>query len=78
MLTVYSAQGVVLSSNSDWGGSPQLIDLFPRVGAFPWNSASSKGAAILMNTSGTGTVSYTFRGGQENASGIIVIEAYRL
>ncbi len=77
-LTVFNAQGTVVGSNSDWGNSSGLnASSFAQVGAFPW-PANSKGAAIIFPTTGTGTVSYTIRGGQDNASGVVVIEMYRL
>lgn len=76
-LTVFNGQGTVVGSNSDWGGSSTMTTTFAQNGAFPW-PANSKGAAIIFPTTGLGTVSYTIRGGQDNASGIVVIEMYRL
>jgi hypothetical protein len=51
VLTLNSASGTVLASNTGWGGTSALASLFSQVGAFPWSATSADSALALGSSS---------------------------
>jgi hypothetical protein len=74
-LQVIDANGVVVASNSDWGGTLALKTAFTQAGAFQIPDISSDAAVVVQLNPGTYTVQVT---GVGNTTGNALVEVYDL
>jgi len=72
-LSLYDANGSLLSVNSGWGGNPQVAIVGTQVGAFALNNPSRDAAIYTNSAIGTFSVQLTSQGG---ATGIALAEIY--
>jgi hypothetical protein len=69
-------QTFVIAANDNWGGTTALNNAFATVGAFAFPNAQSKDAAVVVRLPPGG---YTVRvTGANNATGVVLVEAYDL
>lgn len=72
-LTLFSGQGKVIASNTAWGGSAALAQVFEQVGAFALPTGSADTALLETLSSGSYTAEVS---GLNGATGIALAELY--
>jgi outer membrane protein assembly factor BamB/subtilisin family serine protease len=73
-LTLFNTDGVELQSNNDWGGDPAITEATPRVGAFAFDSTTSKDAALLASLTRGGYTAHVTAA--DGGTGIALAEIY--
>jgi hypothetical protein len=75
-LELLGSGGVVLASNSGWGGSSEISSVAAQVGAFGWSNPSSNDSAILV-TLPPGAYTAQVSGASGDA-GVALVEVYEV
>lgn len=73
-LTLYNSGGTELQSNDNWGGDSAIAAATPRVGAFSFDSAASKDAALLTSLPSGGYTAHITAA--DGGSGVALAEIY--
>jgi hypothetical protein len=75
-LELLGGSGVVLASNSGWGGSSEISSVAAQVGAFGWSNPSSNDSAILITLP---PGAYTAQvSGASGDTGVALVEVYEV
>lgn len=72
-LTVYNSQGIIIYSNNDWLGAPDVVAASGAVGAFPLSSTSRDSVVLATLAPGAYTTQVTIASG---GAGIGLVEIY--
>jgi hypothetical protein len=76
LYSVASAGGVLLASNDDWGGDPEIAAAASSVGAFAWTDPTSPDCALLVTLPPGAYTAEVL--GINGASGISLVEVYEV
>lgn len=74
-IEIYS-NGVKVAANDNWSGDPTLSTAFSQVGAFAFDSANSKDAALIFTANPGGYSAVV--SGTGGATGMVMLEVYEL
>ncbi len=74
-IEIYS-DGVKVAANDNWSGDPALSTAFSQVGAFAFDSANSKDAALIFTANPGGYSAVV--SGTGGATGMVMLEVYEL
>lgn len=73
-LTLFDSARTAIDSNNDWGGAPAIGEALPRVGAFAFDSPTSKDAALLASLAQGGYTAHITAA--DRGAGVALAEIY--